>query len=165
MEIFEDFRTFFTIVFDHLSISISLTFFLSISLSLSISLFWHRNGNIWRFQNVFHNRFWSSLYLYLSNSFSLYLSISLSISLSLNLSLSLYLSLSLSISLSLSLSLFLRGITTRNIKCIQLCEIEFPTENWIRNCQWRLAKKWHYVQIMILSSVYKHHILKKVMAD
>ena len=55
------------------------------------------------------------------------------------------------LSLSLSVSVSIRGITTRNIKFIQLCEIEFPKKNSIRNCYWRLSKKWHYVQIMILS--------------
>ena len=55
-------------------------------------------------------------------------------------------------------SLSLREIMAENINFIQLCEIEFRMENWIRNWQWSLAQKWHYVQIMILSSVYKHHI-------
>ena len=109
-------------------------------LLLSWKNIWHRNENIWRFQNVFHNRLWSAL----SVSVSLFLSLSFSLSVSVSLSLSLSVSPSLSFFLSLSL--------------IQLCEIEFPTENWIRNCQWCLAKKWHYVQIMILPSVYKHHI-------
>ena len=43
-------------------------------------------------------------------------------------------SLSLTLSVSVSLFLSLRGITTRNIQFIQLREIEFPTENSIRNC-------------------------------
>ena len=54
--------------------------------------------------------------------------------------------------------LFLREITTQNINFVQLCEIEFRMEKWVRNCQWPLAKKWHYAQIMVLPSVYKHDI-------
>ena len=54
--------------------------------------------------------------------------------------------------------LFLREIATQNIDFVQLCEIEFRIEKWIRNCQCPQAKKWHYAQIMILSSVYKHHM-------
>ena len=97
----------------------------------------------------------------LSLSLSL-LSVSVSVSVSFSVfCLSVSLCLFVSLSLCLSLSVFLSGksrITTQNIKFIQPCETELWMDKWIRNCQWRPAKKWYYVQIMILSSVHEHHI-------
>ena len=36
-----------------------------------------------------------------------------------------------------------REIMTQNVNFLQLCEIEFQVEKWIRKCQWPQAKKSH----------------------